>query len=45
MSRSFFHKNRAEEFAEFVKHQGYEMVEISAGRDAFNQTLYRVKWN
>lgn len=44
-SKVFFSKKSAERFAEQLKANGAEDVIIWAGRDAFNQTQYRVNWN
>ena len=42
---SFFNETRAEAFAEYLKTQGAEDIEIWGGRDAFGQDQYTVCWN
>ena len=44
MTRTFFSKKRAEEFANSMRNQGFESVQIWTGRDGFGQTQYIVKW-
>jgi len=44
-SKVFFNKAKAEAFADQLKKSGAEDVVIWAGRDAFNQTQYIVRWN
>ena len=44
MSKTFFSKKRAEEFADELVAQGFEKVEIWGWMDAFNQHSYTVKW-
>lgn len=44
-SKTFLNEKRAEAFAENLKGQGAEDVQIWSGRDAFGQTEYVVKWN
>lgn len=43
-SKTFFGEKRANAFAEELKKNGAEVV-ISAAKDAFGQTQYRVEWN
>ena len=43
MTRTFFSKKRAEEFTESLRSQGIN-AEIWTDRDAFNQTIYSVRW-
>ena len=42
--RTFFSKKKAEKFAEALKTQGFEHVEIWTGKDGFKQTVFSVKW-
>lgn len=44
MTKTFFSKSRAERFAEDLRRMGAEMVQVWAGKDGFNQTIYTVKW-
>ena len=44
-SKTFFNQNRAEAFAEYLRTQRCEDIQIWSGRDAFGQTQYTVKWN
>lgn len=44
MTKTFFSKGLAEIFAETMRRQGFETVEIWTGRDGFGQTVYVVKW-
>lgn len=44
-SKVFFSRERAERFAVELEKAGAEDVIIWAGRDAFNQTQYSVRWN
>ena len=42
MTRTFFSKKRADEFAKTLKE--FDSVEIWMDTDAFNQKIYIVKW-
>lgn len=44
MTRTYFSKKRAEQFAKQLKSQGIEKVEIWNDRDGFGQQIYIVKW-
>ena len=44
MARTFFSRKRAEAFAEQLRKNGEERILITAARDAFGQTQYRVEW-
>lgn len=44
-SRSFFSIKKAEAFAAILKKQNADGVVIWSGLDAFNQTVYVVRWN
>lgn len=44
-SKILLNEKRAKDFAEYLKAQGAEDVQIWRGRDAFGQTEYLVKWN
>ena len=44
MTRTYFSKKRAEAFAETLRQQGFEKVEIWNGRDGFGQAIFTVKW-
>ena len=44
MTKTFFTKSVAERFAETLRQQGFENVEIWTGRDGFGQEIYTVKW-
>ena len=44
-SKSFFYESKASQFAEYLKSQGAEDIEIWGGRDAFGQPSYSVRWN
>lgn len=40
----FFSMKRASDFADWLKSQGAVDVHIWGGKDAFNQTIYSVRW-
>lgn len=44
MTKTFFTKGLAERFAETMRQQGFETVEIWTVRDCFGQPVYIVKW-
>lgn len=44
-SKCFFSKKRAEAFADLLRENGAEKVELWSGLDAFKQTQYIVRWN
>lgn len=44
MTRTYFSRKKAEAFAETLKQQGLEKVEIWMGRDGFKQAIFTVKW-
>lgn len=44
-SKSFFSRKRAEYFAEHLELVGIEDICITAAKDGFGQTQYRVQWN
>lgn len=44
MTKTFFSKTKAEQFASIIRSQGFEKVEVWNDRDAFNQNIYIVKW-
>lgn len=44
MIKSFFGKKRAEAFAENMKANGAENVEVWTDTDGFGQRIYIVKW-
>lgn len=44
MSRIFFNRSKAEEFAEALRKQNAESVQVWTDRDGFKQTIYIVKW-
>lgn len=43
--KTFFYEEKAKAFAEYLKTQGCEDIEIWGGRDAFGQLSYSVHWN
>lgn len=44
-SKTFFSQKRAEAFAEQLKANGAEDIQIWSGKDAFGQTQHTVRWN
>ena len=44
-SRTFFSRREAEAFAEYLRTQPTEDVQVWIGTDAFRQTTYDVRWN
>ena len=44
MTRTYFSRKRAEDFAETLRQQGFKKIEVWMDRDGFNQTIYTVKW-
>ena len=45
MSKNFFSKKRAEEYAKMLEKNGAENVTVWSGKDGFGQDQYNVKWN
>lgn len=44
MTRTFFSEARAEAFAQEMRKQGFETVQVWTDTDGFRQRIYIVKW-
>ena len=44
MTKTFFSEKRANTFAETLRNQGFETVQVWFDKDGFNQNIYIVKW-